>query len=112
MTKPPLEHVAVWEFLVKPGSETRFEQVYGPRGDWVRLFRRGKGHLSTDLFRDTHSPRRYLTVDRWVSLAAYKAFRRQYAVEHDHLDAACQALTEKETPLGSFQPVARSRPFK
>jgi heme-degrading monooxygenase HmoA len=112
------KYVAVWEFLVKPGSEKTFEQVYGPEGDWVRLFRRAEGHLSTQLYRDAKTARRYLTVDCWVSVAAYEAFRRQFAEEHKLLDAACEALTEKETPLGSFQlvgqlvgqPVGRSHP--
>lgn len=98
------ECVAIWEFLVKAGSESRFEQVYGSDGDWVRLFRRGVGHLSTDLYRDAKTARRYVTVDRWGSLPAYEAFRRQFAEEHMLLDEACESLTEKETPLGSFHP--------
>jgi len=108
MSGPRQEYVTVWEFLVKPGSENTFEQVYGPEGDWVRLFRRAEGHVTTELYRDTKTARRYLTVDCWVSLVAYEAFRRQFAEEHKLLDAACESLTEKETPLGAFQPVARS----
>ena len=104
------EYIAVWEFLVKPGSESAFEQVYGPQGDWMVLFRRAEGHLSTELYRDTKTARRYLTVDRWVSLPSYQVFRRQFAEEHELLDSACETLTEKETPLGAFQPVGRSHP--
>ncbi len=110
MPSPVREYVAVWEFLVKPGFESWFEQVYGPEGDWVRLFRRGKGHLGTQLLRDTRTARHYLTLDRWVSLAAYEAFRRRFAKEHALLDAACESLTETETPLGAFKPVGHISP--
>ncbi len=108
MSGPIQEYVAVWEFLVKPGSERTFEKVYGPEGDWVRLFRRAEGHLSTELYRDAKNAQRYLTVDRWVSLPSYEAFRLQFAEEHKLLDAACESLTEREMPLGAFQPVGRS----
>jgi len=30
--------LVLWEFEVKPGSEQRFERVYGPGGDWDSLF--------------------------------------------------------------------------
>ena len=30
--------VILWEYEVKPGYAERFETVYGPQGDWVRLF--------------------------------------------------------------------------
>jgi hypothetical protein len=30
--------LALWEYEVKPGCEERFENVYGPEGDWARLF--------------------------------------------------------------------------
>jgi hypothetical protein len=30
--------LVLWEFEVKPGREQRFQQVYGPGGDWDSLF--------------------------------------------------------------------------
>jgi len=39
--------VALWEFEVKPGCEERFEMVYGPDGDWAKLFRRNSHYHET-----------------------------------------------------------------
>jgi len=46
------EHVILWEFLVKPGREKEFERIYGPEGDWARLFARAEGYVRSDLLRD------------------------------------------------------------
>ena len=53
----------IWEFSVRSGSERQFEEVYGPDGAWMRLFRTAKGYLRTELHRDSNDPRRYLTFD-------------------------------------------------
>jgi hypothetical protein len=57
--------LVLWEFEVKPGNEERFEQVYGPGGDWDSLFRSDPGHMRTRLFRDTARTGVYLTADHW-----------------------------------------------
>jgi len=41
--------VALWEYEVKPGCEERFENAYGPNGDWVRLFRNDSHYHETRL---------------------------------------------------------------
>jgi len=94
--------VIMWEFRVRPGSEARFEEVYGPAGEWAEFFRRGEGYLGTELYQDTKAAGRYLTLDFWVSEAAYQYFRRLHAADYQALDARSEALTEHETPLGSF----------
>ena len=67
--------VTLWEFEVKSGSEELFEKVYGPEGDWVRLFRRDARYRGTRLLRDVGAERNYMTMDSWESLAAYEEFR-------------------------------------
>ena len=98
-------HVIMWEFQVKKGGEAEFARVYGPSGEWAQFFRRGQGYLGTELLRDTANPQRYVTIDRWTSSTAYEAFRAQWADEYAMLDQRCEALTERETPLGSLMPV-------
>ncbi len=102
MRKTGSSHARVWEFRVQPKFEKKFERTYGPEGEWVRLFRRGKGYLRTELFRDAETRGRYLTVDYWISREAYEAFRRKFDHEFGILDKQCESLTEQETPLGSF----------
>ena len=92
----------VWEYLVRPDAVDDFESAYGPDGDWVRLFRRHEGYVRTELLRDLDDPTRYLTVDSWTSRAAYEAFRESAAADFAALDARCERLTLRETPLSRF----------
>jgi heme-degrading monooxygenase HmoA len=102
--------VYCWEYRVRPGAEREFTRHYGPDGTWVRLFRRGVGHLGTELLRDRGAPDRYLTIDRWVNEAAFREFRERFAAEFDELDQRCAQLTISETVLGDFA-VARHEAF-
>lgn len=98
-------YVLVWEFHVRAGCESDFEEVYGPNGGWVRLFIKANGFLRTELNRDLENPRRYLTLDYWSSKEAYEFFRQQYREDYTELDRRCEGLTEKETALGEFEGV-------
>jgi len=92
----------VWEFDVPREREAEFERHYGQAGTWVKLFSRASGYLGTLLLKDGERPGRYLTVDRWESEAAYRAFRTQYASEYQALDLQCENLTSSEKSLGNF----------
>lgn len=92
----------VWEFRVAPENRERFEAVYGPEGDWVKLFRRDPDYRGTDLLHDADRPGRYLTIDHWTSRAARDAFRARFADDFAALDAACAELTAEERNLGDF----------
>ncbi len=93
----------VWEFQVRPAMAGRFEEVYGPKGDWARFFQRDKGYLGTDLNRDLKNPHRYLTLDFWTSREAYQAFRQQNLTEYEAIDERCEVLTERELEVGKFE---------
>ena len=94
--------VYVWEFVVDDARRVEFERHYGPRGTWAALFARAHGYLGTELLRDETTPGRYLTLDRWSSASAYRAFREQSAAAYAALDEECEALTRSERALGSF----------
>jgi heme-degrading monooxygenase HmoA len=95
-------YIIIWEFQVKEGCEAQFEQLYGPAGAWVQLFRRGEGYLGTELLRDIAQPHRYLTLDRWVSAAAYETFQGRWPDEYQALDGQGETLTEQEAWVGSM----------
>ncbi|MDP1570186.1 MAG: antibiotic biosynthesis monooxygenase family protein [Vicinamibacterales bacterium] len=95
-------YLYIWAFHVRPGAEAEFERHYGPDGTWVALFRQAPGYLDTRLLKDRAVPGRYVTIDRWESEGAYRAFRERHAAEHDAIDRACEALTFEETPLGAY----------
>src|SRR5260370_42450325 len=92
------EFVIVWEFRVRSGKRREFERVYGPDGDWARLFRTGKGYICTELVRDLKTPRRYLTFDRWASRQAYERFKKENRTQYQAIDETSASLADgKET---------------
>ncbi len=66
----------IWEYDVKPEHQASFEVLYGPDGAWVALFKTDPNYIRTELFRDRSNPRRYVTVDRWISKEACSSFRK------------------------------------
>jgi heme-degrading monooxygenase HmoA len=100
-------YTLIWEFQVRAGKESEFERVYGPQGDWARFFAQSHEYLGTELHRDAITKSRYVTIDRWNSREAYETFRSQHAAAYQELDARCEALTERETPLGAFYSIGQ-----
>ncbi len=98
--------VALWEYEVKPGEEERFEKVYGPGGDWVRLFRSDTHYYETRLVRDTLRGGVYLTMDFWESRGAYEVFLEKHRKEYEQIEAIGEALTVKERRIGWFEKAA------
>jgi heme-degrading monooxygenase HmoA len=97
------EFVVIWEFRIRSGKHRAFERIYGPDGDWARLFRTGKGYIRTELIRDLETSRRYLTIDHWSSRKAYARFKKEKRTEYQAIDEKCALLTECEVLAGEFQ---------
>ena len=97
--------VALWEFEVKPGCEKRFLKVYGPEGDWAKLFRKDANYQETQLLHDLNRPATYLTMDFWASRQAYETFMVTHAVEYKELDAAGEELTLRKRKIGWYEQV-------
>jgi len=95
--------VNLWEFHVKSGMQDLFEKVYGPEGDWARLFGAAPGYRGTRLIRDVAGGRRYLTLDYWASRSEFEAFRDKYASAYAELDKWCGSLTESERHLAEIE---------
>ncbi len=94
--------VVVWQFEVADENIAAFEAAYGPEGTWARLFGASADYRGTELLRDAYIPGSYLTIDRWVSEEAFRAFRRSHDAEYETLDRACDALTGSETRVGAY----------
>ncbi len=94
--------VILWDFEVKLGCVKRFEESYGPNGDWARFFRRDPHYRETRLLRDPSHSNRYLTADFWDSREAYENFQRENREEYRALDASFEQLTVREKHVGSF----------
>ena len=98
--------VALWEYEVKPGSEERFENAYGPGGGWAKLFRSDPNYRETRLLRDPNRPAIYLTLDFWNSREAYEQFMAIHKDKYKMLDAAGEELASKERRIGWYELVA------
>ncbi len=99
--------LVLWEFEVKPGSEERFERVYGPFGNWASLFQHDPNHVKTELLRDISRKNSYCTADYWNTRTAYEQFLLTRSAEYKALDAECQDLTLAERHIGSYELVHR-----
>src|SRR5215467_14046957 len=86
--------VILWEFEVKPECQERFERVYNPHGDWVRLFLRDPRFRSSQLLRDPSRTHFYFTLDFWDSESAYQDFRSAHRASYEELDRHGNFLTE------------------
>lgn len=95
-------YATVWEFRVRADRREEFERHYGPQGTWAGLFRQAAGYVGTELLHDRSDPLRYLTVDRWTGIEAYRAFRAEFAGPYAALDRACEGMTTHEAALGEY----------
>ncbi len=93
--------IVVWQFEIAEEKIAAFEAAYGPDGLWARLFRSSPDYLGTELLRDAYVPGSYLTVDRWSSEEAFRAFRKNHDSDYETLDRSCDALTSRETRIGA-----------
>ena len=94
--------VILWQFDIAEDKIAAFEAAYGPEGTWAKLFGLTTEYLGTELLRDAYVPGRYVTVDRWRSEEAFRAFRAQHDPDYETLDRACDSLTAAETRIGAF----------
>lgn len=94
--------VVVWKFETAEDQVAAFEAAYGSDGAWARLFRNSPDYLGTELLRDAYVPGSYLTIDRWSSEDAFRAFRKDHDPEYEQLDRSCDVLTASETRIGAF----------
>ncbi len=97
--------VYVWEYIVEDAHRTEFEKVYGAEGDWVRLFQRAKGYITTDLHRDISNKNRFITVDTWQTKEDRDQFQRDFSREFESLDKQCERLTKRENWIGDFEQI-------
>ena len=97
-----LMYVIVWTYHVKPGRAAEFEKHYSATGTWVQFLRGGDGFVGTELLCDPRNAGTYATIDRWESREKYDTFRTAKLDEYEAIDAVCDALTDSEIHVGSF----------
>ena len=91
--------IRVWEYEVPAEQSDAFLVAYGSGGDWVQLFRRGRGYVGTELYRGTDTADRFVTVDRWTDAAAWHAFLEEWGEAYNALDTRLAGLGAVERAL-------------
>jgi heme-degrading monooxygenase HmoA len=94
--------VVVWKFEIAEDKIAGFEAAYGPEGAWAKLFCTSADYKGTELLLDAYVPGSYLTIDRWTSEEAFRAFRKEHDADYETLDRQCDALTSRETRVGAY----------
>ena len=94
--------VIVWEYMARPERLEEFEGLYRPDGEWVELFKKSPGFVSTTLMRDTRDPNRFVIADRWMTEESYEAFKREFAQEYSSLSERGERLHRAEHLIGRF----------
>jgi len=105
MTTVKKGFVYIWEYLVKEEHQTEFENIYGPEGEWVQLFRKAEGYITTDLHQDISNTNRFITVDFWNTKKDRDSFRKKYSKEFELLDEHCELFTNQEKLIGDFDTI-------
>jgi heme-degrading monooxygenase HmoA len=94
--------VIVWHFEIAEEKIAAFEAAYSPEGAWAQLFGSSPDYRGTELLSDAYIAGHYLTIDRWTSEEAFRAFRKQHDADYEALDRACDDLTASESRIGAF----------
>jgi heme-degrading monooxygenase HmoA len=95
----------LWMYEVSTDMRARFEQVYGPSGEWARLFAQADGFVEVVLARADDATNTYVTIDRWRDRQAYEDFQRRFAQSYQELNASLSELSTNQVRIGSFSRV-------
>ena len=92
----------MWQFDVKAGRETEFEQLYGVDGEWARMNRRTRSYLGSSFLRDLNLASRYIVIEYWSEMVVYEEHRTYRSDAIVSLEARRTQLVESVEPLGTF----------
>ena len=94
--------IVVWQFEIAEENIAAFEAAYGPDGPWAQLFGKSSDYKGTELLRGAYDSGKYLTIDRWTSEEAFRAFRKEHDAEYESIDRSCDPLVSRETRIGAY----------
>jgi hypothetical protein len=95
----------MWQFEVKNGRETEFEQLYGVEGEWTALNRHARSYLGTSFLHDQNRPSRYIVIEYWSEMLVYEQHRSFRLEAIASLEERSRALIDSVEPMGLFTPL-------
>lgn len=92
----------VWQFNVKSGRETEFEQLYGADGEWTTMNRHTRSYLGSSFLRDQSESSRYLVIEYWSEMLVAEQHKVYHPGALAEFEARRTELVERTEPLGVF----------
>jgi quinol monooxygenase YgiN len=92
----------MWQFDVKNGRESEFEQLYGAGGEWTAMNRRTRSYLGSSFLRDQNRSARYVVIEYWSEMVVYERHRASRFAAIASLEERSRTLVESVEPLGVF----------
>ena len=92
----------MWQFDVKNGCETAFEQLYGVDGEWTAMNRRTRSYLGSSFLRDQNRPSRYIVIEYWSEMIVHEHHRTFHAAAIASVEERSTTLVDSVEPLGIF----------
>ena len=92
----------MWQFDVKNGRETEFEQLYGVDGDWTAMNRNPRSYLGSSFLRDQSRSSRYIIIEYWSEMIVYEGHRASRSAALASLEERSATLVDSIEPLGIF----------
>ena len=92
----------MWQFDVKNGRETEFEQLYGADGDWTAMSRYTRSYLGSSFLRDQARSSRYIVIEYWSEMLVYERHRAYRSDSIASLETRRTTLVESVESLGIF----------
>lgn len=92
----------MWQFEVKQGRESDFEELYGIEGEWTAMNRHARSYLGTSFLRDQNRSSRYLIIEYWSEMLVYEQHRAYRSDVIASLEEKRRTLIESVEPIGVF----------
>jgi hypothetical protein len=92
----------MWQFDVKQGCETEFEQLHGSDGEWTIMNRQTRSYLGSSFLRDQNRRSRYVVIEYWSEMLVYEEYRAYRSDAITSLERRRTMLVESVEPLGIF----------
>ena len=92
----------MWQFDVKNGRETEFEQLYGVDGEWTTMNRHTRSYLGSSVLHDQSRSSRYIVIEYWSEMIVYEQHRAFRSAAIASLEERSATLVDSVEPLGIF----------
>lgn len=92
----------MWQFAVKPGRETEFEELYGVDGEWTTMNRQTRSYLGSSFLRDQNQESRYILIEYWSEMLVYEQHRSFRSPTRAAFEERRTQVVQSVEPLGIY----------